>query len=153
MCFQAVASYWDSVSDEWSQVGGGRGEGRPTLQRSFQHWTHAYALKQSICVTLQLGKGIDALYFAKKNPECIWSLEDVSLICRSPEMGKGTKVQVTSLSFASRMWGYLKVRGDLDPGRCPLGEHASLAHLLPNRSLCLQSASRNIWWGCRERPA
>lgn len=41
-------------------------------------------------------------------------------------MVKGKKVQVTSLSFAPRMWGYLKIRGDLDPGRCPLRGRAPL---------------------------
>lgn len=150
LCFRAVASHGDSVCDEWSQVGGGRGDGRPMLQRSFQLWTDVYALKQRIYVTSQLGKGINALYFAKNNPECIWSPEDVSLVCRSPEMVKGKKVQVTSLSFAPRMWGYLKIRGDLDPGRCPLRGRASL-HICYQTKAIVRNLHPDTSGGATER--
>lgn len=40
----------------------------------------------------------------------------------SQEMKRGKKVQATSLSFAPIIWGYLKIRWDQEPGRCPFKE-------------------------------
>lgn len=57
----------------------GSGECEANALRSFRHLTDVYTFKQSIRVTLQLGRVIDAVYVAKKDLEYIWLLDNLSL--------------------------------------------------------------------------
>lgn len=78
-------------------------DSRLRLQNSFQHGSDVYAFKEWVCVTLQPGKVIDALYILPKTTQYASGYLICPFLVKRQEMVRAKNVKVTSLSFAQRM--------------------------------------------------
>lgn len=97
----------------------GSGEYKANALRNFQHLTDVYTFKQSI--RLQLGKVIHAVYVAKKNLECIWLLDDLSLSWQEPGNGEREEGASDELIICPKNVGILEDQTRYSLGGAVLG--------------------------------